>query len=57
MLYRGDYFRLVRIIIINLTDMLREVQEIEQKDSQIVNVLENDTIYDIQGNVHRDMFL
>ena len=57
MLYRGDYFRLVRIIIINLTDMLMEVQEIEQKDSQIVNVLENDKIYDIQGNVHRDMFL
>jgi hypothetical protein len=50
MLYRGDYFRLVRIIIINLTDMLREIQRIEQTDSQTFNVLEDDTICDHSGD-------
>jgi len=40
--YWGDYFRLVRIIIINLTDIFREVQETEQTDSQTFSVLEDD---------------
>ena len=36
--YRGDYIRLVRLLIINLTDILRETQEREQADSQTVHV-------------------
>jgi hypothetical protein len=37
--------------------MLGEVEEIKHTDTQTVNVLEDDPICDIQGNVHRDIFL